>query len=94
MTVFFIYFYFLVGSDYAFSETNLNEVTRSIPSGPAGEYCVDVDILNDNIAESDMMFELYFITLPEGVQPGDVPESRVTITDAGGRFDRVLDRYV
>ena len=57
-------------------------LTFEIPAGPIDTYCLPIEIVNDTVTlEGDEMFSIQFMTLPEGVTPGSVPESVITIND-------------
>ena len=80
----FLYFIFVVGYQYAFIGTSANEVTVEIPPGPAGRYCVDIDIFNTGITPKvNNSFILVFTNFFDGIGPGPEPVSQVTITYDG-----------
>jgi len=75
---------FIDGTDYA---TITQTLAVTIPAGPAGEYCIDTTINDDNIAlEGNETFVFRFENLPNGVSMGSTPESSVQILDNDGKL--------
>ena len=67
------------GDDYTAYEDDL---TLDFPEGAPTSQCVIAWITNDTITlEDDETFMFFLEDLPEGVVPGDNPESTVTIVD-------------
>lgn len=72
-------FLFAAGVDYT---VNMADLTITIPAGEPAQQCIPVGIVDDDIPlELPETFTFNFTSLPEGVAPGSVPESIVTIVD-------------
>ena len=67
---------------------DMEDLTVTVPAGMPTEMCIDVGIVNDDIAlEEDETFEFYFDELDDGVSATDPSEAVVTIVDEDdGKF--------
>ena len=80
--------YFVAGVDYT---VNMTLLTFEILAGPMDTYCLPVRIVNDTVnLEGDETFSIRFMTLPEGVTPGSIPESVITINDNDNESKSIL----
>ena len=70
------------GEDYSVEEDSLS---ITFPAGEPMEVCVNATIIDDDTPlEEDEDFTFVLADLPEGVEPGDQPNSTVTIADDDG----------
>ena len=68
--------------DYTINNADL---TVTIPAGEPMEQCIPVGIVDDEVAlEGEETFQFFFVTLEQGVLPGDQSEAVVTIVDDDG----------
>ena len=71
----------LAGVDFSDSD-----VVVEFPQA-AGDSCVNISIIDDSIAlEGDERFVVAYVNLPQGVNPGPLTQTNVTIQDNDGMF--------